>query len=781
MMDGLSAIKSSPLFGDLDPTMQRRLADLAPVQRFAAGDRIYDAGSPAAELFLLIDGTVVRTVGSAPHQATIGSVSDRGAFFGGSSIGDGTEKRLTSAVCKTNTILVRISQVALDAVCSEFPEAGSRINRRLYVASRRLQHELGEVLDKQAAEIAQVKSAFEERINLEQLLTLFVSTFINLDAPNVDNAIQSSMALLANYFGANQIAVYVKNRDSECLDYRFGWHSHDLTDSAHLPARLPVSSIETTWQTLTQYESVVAATLDDLPAGATPERADCAARGVQSLMRVPMLNRGSVDGFLSIETVGATRQWPTESVSLLRILGEVILNALTRKELNESLHRMAHYDQLTGLANRTLYRDLLVKALARAERHGDQVALLYLDLDRFKWVNDSLGHAAGDQLLKGIAERLCSCIRQCDTVARLGGDEFTIIMEALQDHRDIVTVADKVLSSLRQPFVIDGQEIRAAASIGIATYPICGGDPDAMTQYADMAMYKAKEEGRGSYHFFSPQLNDLAQRRLNLESSLQRALERNELELFCQPQISAINGRMVGAEALIRWRDPERGIVSPGEFLPVAEDTGLIVPMSEWILSEACRQRAAWRGQSVTDARIAVNVTGRWLKDANFVRSIDRFLSAAGLPPTALELELTEEILLSDVQANADILHALREWGIEIALDDFGTGYSSLSYLRTLPIDLLKIDQSFVRNLENSRNDTAIVSAMISLGHNLDLKVVAEGVETEAQHSFLRQAGCDIIQGYLVAKPQPEADFLAWMTAQPSADAGSQDRAACGP
>jgi diguanylate cyclase (GGDEF)-like protein/PAS domain S-box-containing protein len=418
--------------------------------------------------------------------------------------------------------------------------------------------------------------------------------------------------------------------------------------------------------------------------------------------------------------------------------------------------RMAHlaqHDSLTDLPNRVLLGDRLRQAMAMARRVHKNLAVLFLDLDRFKHVNDSLGHAIGDRLLQSVAQRLLACVRSSDTVSRQGGDEFVILLPGQAHAEQAAITAEKVLSALRAVHRIDQHELHISASIGIVTYPDDGATVETLLKNADCAMYQAKEGGRDSYQFFMPEMNARALERQALEHGLRGALSRQEFVLNYQPKINLQTGEMNGVEALIRWQHPERGLVPPAQFIPIAEECGLIVPIGRWVLREACRQAQAWQVAGLPPLRVAINISAVELRSKGFVAGVRATLAETGLHADCLELELTETFLMQDSKSTAVILHALKDLGVMLALDDFGTGYSSLSYLKRFPIDTLKIDQSFVRDLATDASDASIVCAVISMGRSLNMHVVAEGVETPEQLEFLRKEICPEGQGYFFSRP----------------------------
>jgi diguanylate cyclase (GGDEF)-like protein len=389
---------------------------------------------------------------------------------------------------------------------------------------------------------------------------------------------------------------------------------------------------------------------------------------------------------------------------------------------------------------------------------------MFLDLDRFKNVNDSLGHDSGDQLLLEVATRLSSCIRSEDTVSRLGGDEFTVILGEINDAGDAALIAQKLLDTLTEPFLIKGHEVFISASIGITIFPSDSSDSDSMLKNADMAMYDAKQRGRNNYQFFASYMNATTMERLEMENKLRHALERKEFLLYYQAKTDIHNKELIGLEALIRWNDPERGIISPEEFVPLLEETNLILPVGKWVIQEACRQSKAWQDEGYIPIRVAANLSARQLQDDNIVNIVAESLKESGLDARYLELEVTESTIMEDTVHVAKVLNNIKEIGVEyIDIDDFGTGYSSLSYLKNLPISTVKIDQSFVRDLPDDKEDASISRAIIAMAHSLDLRVIAEGVENQQQLDFLRDLDCDEIQGYLISKPLAAEDVVKLM------------------
>jgi diguanylate cyclase (GGDEF)-like protein len=439
-------------------------------------------------------------------------------------------------------------------------------------------------------------------------------------------------------------------------------------------------------------------------------------------------------------------------------------------QLNTARERARHlatHDQLTGLANRSLFHDRLAQAVAAARRGRQKLAVLFVDLDGFKSINDTLGHAVGDGLLRGIARRIASCLRESDTAARLGGDEFAVLLTNLGNELDAATVARKIVAALGEPLQFRQQSTTIRCSIGIATFPRDAQDAEALLKRSDTAMYHAKQRGGSRFDFYTEDMNAAIQRRVALEDRLRTALDQNEFIVHYQPQFDLTRGRIIGAEALLRWKHPELGLVSPGHFLPIAEETGLIVPIGDWILRTACEQNARWNREGHRGLRVSVNVSSQQFLEPGLADVVKSALDQSGLAPISLELEITESSLLRDVEVTVNTLRRLKDLGVRLAIDDFGTGYSSLAYLKRLPIDVLKIDQSFVRALTTDPADATITQTIVQLAAGLNLTTIAEGVETLEQLLLLGSYGCSRMQGFLFGKPVPREIFETWLANPP--------------
>jgi diguanylate cyclase (GGDEF)-like protein len=506
--------------------------------------------------------------------------------------------------------------------------------------------------------------------------------------------------------------------------------------------------------------NIVKATDPHLPAFLSP----LVQRGIKSFLILPVYLKDKLAAIITVGQSARHKYNPDDLLHICRLVDQVAV-ALSNARMVEQIHVLAYYDGLTGLPNREMFKEQLNRLLPLAKRRDKMVAILFLDLDNFKRINDTLGHDLGDKLLREVTNRLIQWIRPSDypsranaentIVSRLGGDEFTIYLSDIDRVQDAATVAQRILDVLSKPFMLDTHEVFITASVGITVFPSDGHDVDTLLKNADTAMYHAKDQGRNNYQFFTPSMNAEVMKRLSLETDLRKALERQEFLLHYQPKVDLRTGKILGVEALIRWLHPDRGLVPPGEFIPLSEQTGLVVPIGQWALNAACAQNKALQAAGFPPMGMSANLSGRQILDPQLPEIVARILKGTGLDPKYLEVELTESILIQNQKSVIDTLHALREMGIQLSLDDFGTGYSSLSYLNRFPVDTLKIDKSFVDNIPTNQDSVALIRAIIAMAHSLKLKVLAEGVETEGQLVFLREEGCDEVQGNLFSPAVP--------------------------
>jgi len=471
------------------------------------------------------------------------------------------------------------------------------------------------------------------------------------------------------------------------------------------------------------------------------------------------------DHLKSVITLGFrdTKNPHTGDLKHGREMADRVAVALSNTSKEEKIYEQTNFDALTKLPNRTLVADRLAQAVQRAKRNGDQIATLLIDVDRFKNINDSLGHTAGDQLLIEIATRLCTVISETDTLGRLGGDEFAIILSDIGYKKNsaavITATAENILNAIKYPFIIHHHEVTISASIGIAMFPADTMHAEDLLRYAEIAMYHAKSQRRGAYQFYSKDINASSIAQLVLENNLRQAIRNDELELHYQPQFDRETGKIVAAEALLRWSHPDLGNLSPDDVLPIADTSGLIVPIGDWVLRKACRQLRQWLDRGINPPRIAINLSAHQFREHNLIKRVKQILKEFNLDVGYLELEITEDTIMTDIEQTTITLRTLNEMGIRLAVDDFGTGYSSLSYLAKFPIQYLKIDQSFIKDISVDPNMASIVSAIVALAHSLRLEVVAEGIETQKQYDMLEQLNCDLFQGFLLGMPMPPEEF----------------------
>lgn len=733
-----------------------------------------------------------------------------------------------------------------------------------------------------AADRRRVQEALRRRVVLEQLIAGISTRFANLADEELDSSIEHVLGQIATFVGVDRAHLLLLSEDGLSIRMTHEWDGPDVRQRKDYYGDLPVASFPWWIGRMKERLDVLVESKDSMPAEAVNERRLIERQGIRSIIFVPMVLRNRTIGSVGCTTLTGETHWSEETVGLLRIAGEIFVNALERsrtyralrtseqryrlmaenstdlisrstmrgrmlyvsdaarsllgyepaemaghsifefvaaddqhvlrqvtvrieqerapqtfsyrivrkdgskiwfettsraiadpvsgelseiiavsrdiserRRAEEQIEYQAYHDGLTGLPNRLLFRDRLTIALAHAKRQNTPVAVMFLDLDRFKYVNDTLGHSLGDDLLRAVAARLRTVLREGDTIARMGGDEFTILLADLASPTDAAKIAQKLLDTVAHPIRVEGHELFATTSIGIALYPNDGDSAEALLQNADSAMYRAKELGRNSYQLCTPAMNSRAAERLSVENALRRALDRSELLVYYQPLIRLDTRQVVGMEALLRWDRPGHGIVEPETFIEIAEETRMIVAIGEWVLREACRQAKRWHDTAYPGLRMAVNLSPRQFQQTDLCDVVAGALNESGLDASFLELEITESTAMLNTERSIATLKELRELGARIALDDFGTGHSSLSYLRRFPIDRVKIDREFVQEIENSRSNRAIVSGVLAMAHGLDLAVTAEGVETEAQADFLRENRCEEVQGFLFARPEP--------------------------
>jgi diguanylate cyclase (GGDEF)-like protein len=579
-----------------------------------------------------------------------------------------------------------------------------------------------------------------------------------------DAAINEALANLGTAARVDRICVSMNHCHPEtgniAASMRFEWTRESIPSILRSPRRH--NQTYTThlkrWYHLLTDEKAIAGLVKDLP---EPERELLEIDGVQSVLIVPIIVNSEFWGFVELHQCSSQYEWSTQEESIIFAMAASISAALQRQEAEELVHHQAFHDALTNLPNRILFNDRLDFALAAARRGNHRLAVMFLDLDRFKIINDTLGHSVGDDLLKDVAQRLRDCLREGDTVARWGGDEFTVLLPQVQDMDDVTNTAYRILESLKAPFEVAEHELFVDASIGISLFPDDGKVAELLLQNADVALYRCKEQGRGRYQLYAPTMNSKAPKLFAMENYLRHALDRREFLLYYQPKVDSSTGKIVGLETLVRWQNPELGLVSPAEFIPLAEETGLIIDIGTWVLQAACEQAVQWHQDGLPGLSVAINLSARQFFQPDLVQVVAQVLEQTQLEPSCLELEVTETTAVKYMEVTQSILAQMQDMGVHIAMDDFGTGYSSLNYLKQLPLNTLKIDQSFIRDLHPESKDLEIVKAVIALGQGLNLEVVAEGVESEQQCALLHSLHCNIVQGYLFSKPLPVQEVTA--------------------
>lgn len=597
----------------------------------------------------------------------------------------------------------------------------------------------------------------ECRLELEKAINAMSSR--HASGWDIDNAIQTSLGEIGRLSGASRAYLFLFQEDGATLENTHEWCAEGVRPRKDNLRNFPADMFGWRMKKLARGDVVYIEDVSKLPEEAMAEKEMLESQGIKSLLVLPLNMDGKLAGFIGFDNVDEPQKWNNNKIMLLRIFSRIVANGLERKQAEETIRYLAYYDTLTGLPNRLMFESRLVLALDHASRNGEMLAVIFIGLDRFKNINDTLGYATGDLLLKAVAGRLSGAVGKSDTLACMGGDEFMLLLPEIRRVEDAASIAQKILDQFQKPFLVEGCELYITASIGISIYPHDGYSVEVLMKNADTAMCRAKDMGRNNYQFFTADMNVSITKQLNMVNSLRHAFEKEELVIYYQPKVDIKTGRVIGMEALVRWQHPELGLISPEEFIPVAEETGLIVPIGEWVMRTACAQNKAWQDAGFPPLRVAVNLSARQFQDKSLINTISGILKETGLEPCYLELEITESTVVRDMDFTVTMLRRLKEMGIHISLDDFGVGYSSLRYLIIMTIDALKIDQSFIRDLFNNPKNKAIISSIISLAHNLNLEVTAEGVETEEQLDFLKKHQCDSMQGFLFSKPLTAEEF----------------------
>lgn len=623
-----------------------------------------------------------------------------------------------------------------------------------------------------------------DQIALQTLVSEISTDFVTANQHNIGDKIAGLLSKAGAFFEADRAFAYFFDSKSHLPRCEHAWYANGGEEPTEAGNRAISPAVkEQPWWVKRILEREIVH-IPDL--GKQSEVARQSSRflgeGGRSVLCIPVAGREAVQGFLAFVVTQSARSWSDEHISLLKVIANTLADAKMKAEAEKEINYMAYYDHLTGLPNRQLFRDRLAQAVLNADRTGRRLGVIFLDLDSFKAVNDTLGHERGDELLRVIANQLKKCMRRSDTVARFGGDEFLLLIGNLVRENDIVKVTENIMQLFHKPFILKGQEFYVTASAGIAIHPADGTDADKLIKNADIAMYSAKESGKNQYAMCSHEMKQAVNSSVALTTSLYRALEKGELTIHYQPQMCLQTQQIIGLEALLRWNSPEHGIVNPEQFIPLAEQTGLINPIGEWVLRQACRQNKQWQEMGLPPVRMAVNLSVIQLRNPRLKDIVRETLEDTGLAPAYLELEITESAATKEADYIVGLLGRLKSLGITLSIDDFGTEYSSLSRLKLLPVDRIKVDMQFVRGIEESNKDKAITKLIIGLAKNLGLKVIAEGVETENQLNFLHQKMCDEAQGFYYFRPMPPEqvelilrNMLLRKTQEPTAPIGKPE------
>ncbi len=600
-----------------------------------------------------------------------------------------------------------------------------------------------------------------DQMAFQKLSSVLSLDFVSLNKDNFDDKITNLLKDLAIFFEVDRTYLFLIDHDNQTMTYTHEWCNVGIDPEVGTIENIPLSVFPWWIEQLEKNKMVYIEDVSQMPPEAIEEQNQLIRQKVKSLVSLPVEGHGKIQGFIGIDSVKAFKKWSDDHLEMLNILSNLMAQGLIKKHSDEEIEFMAYYDHLTHLPNRVLFTDRLNQAIHRSKRNNTFVCAIFIDLDNFKAVNDTMGHNGGDDLLKRVGQSLLTHVRKMDTVCRFGGDEFLLMLSDIKALEDIPQIAEKIMALFEKPFIVYDQEFFITASAGVAISPLDGDDADSLIKNADVAMYKSKAKGKNQYALCTTDMKEEVQQNMILSNDLYRALERNELIVYYQPQIDLHSKKINGVEALLRWNHPKHGMISPGVFIPLAEKSSLINTIGSWVLKTACAQNKKWQDMGFVPLRVGVNLSGIQFINAQVVDRVQSVLAETKLDPNYLELEITESIAIQDARHTITILNQLKALGVTIAIDDFGTEYSSLSRLKDLPIDRIKIDMQFIQGLENNKKDQAITLMIINLAKSLGLNVIAEGVETLPQLDFLNQKMCDQVQGFYYYKPMPAEEVQA--------------------
>lgn len=597
------------------------------------------------------------------------------------------------------------------------------------------------------------------QIEFQTLVSEVSSDFVSVTQLNIDENIHNMLHKIGRFFQVDRAYIFLINHQDSTMTCSHEWCNEGINPEVEAIRDVPLDVFPWWMEQLDRNKLVSIEDVSKLPEEAEVEKEQLTQQGVKSAIVIPIEENEQMLGFMGLDSVGSFNAWSKYHIKLLKILSNLLADGLIRINSEKRIEYMAYYDHLTGLPNRTLFSDRLTQSIHLAKRNEKYIGVIFIDLDSFKMVNDTMGHSAGDTLLKKVSQGLEQRLRKTDTVARFGGDEFLVMVNNLADNEDIIKVVENLMEMFEYPFNVDGQELYMTGSAGVAVYPFDGADAETLTKNADIAMYMAKSRGKNQYALCTTDMKEEVKQNIKLSNYLYRVQERGELIIYYQPQIKLNTGKIIGLEALLRWNHPEMGMILPNTFIHLAEMNGTINSIGEWVLKTAIRQNKLWQDKGYPHLRMAVNLSVIQFNNPRFVNSVEHILQETGMKPEYLELEITESIATKEAGNIVDILNQLKQLGVSISIDDFGTEYSSLNRLKELPIDRIKIDMQFVQGIEGNEKDQAITKVIINLAKGLGLEVVAEGVETAPQLEFLNQRMCDEVQGYYYYKPMPAEEI----------------------
>lgn len=597
------------------------------------------------------------------------------------------------------------------------------------------------------------------QIEFQRLISDISSDFVSVNQLNIDEKIYDMLHKIGRFFQVDRTYIFLINHQDSTMTYSHEWCNEGITPEVEAIQNVPLDVFPWWMEQLGSNKLVSIEDVSKLPDEAAVEKDQLTQQGVKSAIVIPIEENGQMLGFMGLDSVRSFKTWSNYHINLLKILSNLLADSLIKIKSEKKIEYMAYYDHLTSLPNRTLFSDRLTQAIHLAKRNKTYIGVIFIDLDSFKIVNDTIGHSAGDTVLREVSRGMEQRLRKTDTVARFGGDEFLALVNNLADNEDIIKIVENLIEVFEHPFNVSGQEFYVTGSAGVAVYPFDGEDAETLVKNADIAMYIAKSRGKNQYALCTEDMKDEVKQNIKLSNYLYRVQERDELVLYYQPQVKLNTGQIVGLEALLRWNHPEMGMIFPDAFIHLAEMNGTINSIGEWVLKTAARQNRLWQDKGYPHLRMAVNLSVVQFNNPSFVSNVERILQETGLNPKYLELEITESVATKDAANIVDALNRLKQLGVSISIDDFGTEYSSLNRIKELPIDRIKIDMQFVQGIEGNEKDQAITKVIINLAKNLGLEVLAEGVETAPQLEFLNQRMCDEVQGYYYYRPMPAEEI----------------------